>query len=291
MTMKKCISLVLCLVLLLSLVACGRNKGEETQAEVITQLPPIETAPQKHYTQDQIREMYNLAIDKLVTAKSYHMYGSSNSLSAFGDVVSSVVNGYDLKCQRQGDNTIGFFDSTQKSDSIDFAHTTYHDGENYYYSIANLKYYKNSNDYQDFYATDYLKKIGDVELQELKSTDLMDGSVEIGFAVPMGEYNSDAVLSLIGITSETIDQDLIHLNVTLDPNGYMTYFYISFTSNMTFLSEDTEQTIIVGMYLDGYDGVTVEPPVDMNTYENWIEETVPGEDHQGVGILSPEDVD
>ena len=61
MKMKKWIALAMCLVLMISLAAC-KNKEEKQPDDYISELPPIETAPQKNYTADQIRDMYNAAI-------------------------------------------------------------------------------------------------------------------------------------------------------------------------------------------------------------------------------------
>mgnify|MGYP002508391485 CR=1 FL=1 len=70
MKMKKWIALAMCLVLMISLAAC-RNKDKEQPEGLIQELPPIETAPQKNYTADQIRDMYNAALDKLAKAEAY----------------------------------------------------------------------------------------------------------------------------------------------------------------------------------------------------------------------------
>ena len=289
MNLKKLVSLVLCLTLVLALGACGsKDKGGNT--DLVNTLPAIETAPQKDYSQEQILEMYNSALAKIEGAKSYHMYGSTNSTAVFGGMLSSVVNTYDLKCQTAEGKTVGFFESSQNGDGTDYSHTTYHDGERYYFAIPDWKYFKDTNDYQDYYATDYLKPIDDAELQDLEAMDQLDGSVEIRFAVPMADFMSDAILELVGFTSETYEQDIVNISVTLDKDGTMTYFYLSYYSEHTMFEEETEQTIIISMNLDGYDATTVEAPGDLDSYEDMIVEES-GDEHEGVGILSPEDVD
>lgn len=286
MNLKKWLSLALCLTILLSLAACKSGK----EAALVDELPAIETAPQKEYTPEQVRDMYNSALKKIEESKSYHMYGSNNSTSVFGGVLSSVVNSYDLKYQVVDGKAVGLFDSQQESEGTDYSHVTYHDGERYYYALPDWKYFKDANDYQDFYALDYLMPIQTAELQELECMDQLDGSVEISFAVPMGEYMSEAILTLIGFTSESYEQDLVYLSFTLDKDGAMTYFYISYASEHVLWEEKTEQTIIVSMSLDGYDVTTVEKPADLDSYEDMVV-VESGDDHGGVGILSPEDVD
>lgn len=290
MNIKKWIVLVLCFAFLLSLTAC---KGRKKQADDLIQtLPPIETAVQKEYTPEQIIEMYNAARNKIAESDSYHMHGSSNSTSVYGGVISSVINSYDVTAQKVNNQTIGFFNSNTNADGSDQSHTTYFDGEHYYYTYFDIKYYKATNDFQDFFALDWLMPLGDVTLQNLDSMDQLDGSVTISFSLPMGDYMSEAVLTLVGFTSENFEKDIVHISFNLDSNGTMTYFYISFTSSQLFLNEETEQTVIVSMTLDGYNSTTVSAPVDLSVYENFIEE---GEEedheHEGVGILSPEDVD
>ena len=291
MKMKKWIALAMCLVLMISLAAC-KNKEEKQPDDYISELPPIETAPQKNYTADQIRDMYNAAIDKLAKVESYHMSGSTNSTSVYAGMLSSVVNSYDVKYSNVGGKVGVLFDSRLNSDGSDLSHTTYYDGEYFYFSALGLKYYKSTNDYQDFHAMDYLKPLkSDVELKEFRAMDQLDGSVEISFSVPMGEYMSDAVLDLVGFVSETFEEDPVHISFTLDAQGTMTYFYISYNSTHVFLEEQTEQTIIVSMSLDGYNETAVEVPADLSSYEFFDDEEDTGEDHGGVGILSPEDVD
>lgn len=291
MTFKKWLCFALCVCMLLSLAACGGSKEKTAPVET---LPAIPTAPQKDYTEDMIKDMYNEAVKKLVDSKSYHMNGSWNSTTVFGDVIATVVTSVDCKYQVKDSGAVGFFDCQMFRDGVELPHTTYYDGENYYFYAYDWKYYTNSNDYTDYYAHDYLKPVGDVALQDLEVMDQLDGSVEISFSLPMGEYKSDAVLGLIGseTQSATIDEDIISLTMNIDENGALTYFYISFGSKLMMLDEETEQTIIVSMSLDGYDATTVETPTDLASYENNIVETLPeGEEHEHVGILSPEDVD
>ena len=291
MKMKKWIALAMCLVLMISLAAC-KNKEEKQPDDYISELPPIETAPQKDYTAEEIRDMYNGAVKKLAEAESYHMSGSTNSTTVYGGVLSSVVNSYNVKYSNVGGNLSVLYDSKLNSDGTDHSHIAYYDGEHYYYSITNpvWKYYKSTNDYQDFHAMDYLKTIETTEFSELRAMDQLDGSVEISFTVPMGKYMSDAIITLVGFMSETYEEDPVHVSFTLDAQGTMTYFYLSYTSTHYFFDQETEQTVIISMALDGYNETVVEKPTDLSTYENAVEETA-GEEFEGVGILSPDDVD
>ncbi len=291
MTLKKWLCLALCACLLLSLAACGSKEKKDTPIET---LPAVPTAPQKEYTEDMIKDMYNEALKKLTDSKSYHMSGSWNSTTVFGDVIATVVTSVDCKYRLKDGGIVSFFDAQMHRDGVEIPHTTYYDGENYYFYAYDWKYYTNTNDYNDYFALDYLKPVGDVALQDLEVMDQLDGSVEISFSLPMGEYNSDAVLGLIGegTQSATIDEDLISLSLNIDENGALTYFYISFNSKLLMLDEEVEQTVVVSMSLDGYDATTVEAPTDLGSYENNIAETLPeGQDQGHVGILTPEDVD
>ena len=288
MNFTKWICLALCLIFVFSLAGCKRNKTQPD--DLVQTLPPIETAVQKDYTSEEIIAMYNAARDKIVASDSYHMHGSSNSTSLYGSELSSVVNSYDVKAKNTNGTTVGFFDSQTLADGSDFSHTTYFDGEFYYYTYSDLKYYKDTNDFQDFFAQDWLMPLGNVELQELDVMDQLDGSVDISFAVPMGDYMSDAVLTLVGFTSETFEEDLVYISCNIDGNGVMTYFYISYNSAHVMWDEKVEQTVIVSMSLDGYDASTVEVPADLSAYDNFIDEGA-DEDFGGVGILSPEDVE
>ena len=119
--------------------------------------------------------------------------------------------------------------------------------------------------------------------------DQLDGSVDISFSIPMGDFMSYAVLDLVGFNSETFDRDPVHLSFTLDSEGTLTYFYISYNSSQIFMDEVTEQTIVASISIDGYDTTTVEIPTGLDSYEDWSEEA-PSEDYGGVGNLSPEDV-
>lgn len=291
MKIKKWIALALSLTFLLSLTAC---KGRKTESDVPMQtLPPIETAVQKEYTSEQLIDMYNTAREKILNSTSYYMHGSSNSTSVYGDILTSVVNTYDVKAQSVDGKMRGFFNSNTNADGSDYSHTTYFDGEYYYYTYSDLKYYKNTNDFQDFFALDWLMPLKDVTLEDLDVMDQLDGSVTVSFSLPMGDYESEAVLNLVGFVSENYEDDPIHISYNIDANGTMTYFYISYTSSQVFLEEETEQTVIVSMTLEEYDNTTVEAPADLDSYENFIEEgTGDGEhEHDGVGVLSPEDVD
>ena len=287
MNVKKWISLLICVVLLLSLAACKSNSGETTY--YIAELPAIETAVQKDYTPQEIIDMYNQARNKIESAQSYHMYGSWNSTSVYAGVLSSVVNTMDLQYRVDNGKALTFYESVLNGDGTDYSHTTYYDGELYYYNYAGYQYYTDSNSYQDYVAMDWLKPIGDVTLENLNVMDQLDGSVDISFSIPMGAYMSEAILDIVGFNSETYDQDPVHLSFNLDKDGVMTYFYISYTSSQIFMDEETEQTVIASMNIDGYDSTSFETPTGLDTYENWIEEDG-DEEYEGVGNLSPEDV-
>lgn len=287
MNFKKLACLALGLTFLFSMTACkSRTKTPDTTMQT---LPPIETAVQKEYTVEEILSMYNGAIEKISAANSYYMSGSTNSTSVYGGILSSTVNPYNVKYQVVDGTAVAFFNSGLNADGSDIAHTTFFNGEYFYYDYADLRYYKDTNDYQDYVATDWLMPIADVELQELDVMDQLDGSVDISFALPMGDYMSYAVLDLVGFNSETFEQDLVHLSFNIDSEGYMTYFYISYTSSQIFMDEETEQTVVAAMAIEGYDSTTVEIPTDLDVYENFIEDHT-DEEYGDVGVLSPEDV-
>jgi hypothetical protein len=96
---------------------------------------------------------------------------------------------------------------------------------------------------------------------------------------------------LVGLTSPNVEEDPVQLSMILDQEGTLTYFYMSFYSEQVLFDEKTEQTVIVSMNIDGYDATTVNKPADLASYEDMIAEDMGDGEHEGVGILSPEDVD
>ena len=286
MKLKKIIAILACFGILLSLAAC---KNATTSDPTVT-FQAIETAPQKNYSVEEIKEIYNTAVQKIIDAQSYHMYGSYSSTTVFGDIMSSVVSSVDLSYEVQENGPVGFFDVMLNREGQELPHTTYHEGERYYFYAYDWKYFTESNDYTDYYAHEFLKLLGDSELQDLVFMDQLDGSLEISFSLPMGEYGSEGILGILGdFTSENVDQDLVTLSVTIDAEGTLTYFYISFNSLLEILGEASEQTIILSMSMDGYDSTTVEAPSDLSLYEDNVVQDVEGE-WEPVGNLSPEDV-
>ncbi len=287
MKMKKIIALFLCTVLLLSLGACKRTK----EVEVTTpSFKPIETAPQKEYTDQDIKDIYNTAVQKIIDSKSYHMNGSYSSTSVYGEMMATVVSTVDLTYEVRETGPVGYFDVMLNREGNEMPHTTYHDHEHYYFYAYDWKYYTNTNDYTDYYAQDFLKLLGDVEIKNADTMDQMDGSLELTFDVRMGDYDSTGILGIIGdFTSETVADDILSISVTIDENGVLTYFYMSFNSQVMVLDESAEQTIVLSMSMDGYDTVTVTTP-NLEEYENNVVEQEEHE-HDQVGILSPEDVD
>ena len=287
MTLKKIICMLLCCALILSLAGCG--KKEKTQP--LNTIPSVETAPQKNYTQDDIKQLYNAAVQKMIDSKSYHMSGSWNSPTANGDDPTSVVTSIDLKYQNGDKGPVGYFDCVMNRDGMEIPHTTYHEGDHYYFYAYDWKYYTKSNDYTDYYAKDFLQLLGDGELLELEYMDQMDGSVEIRFDIPMGRYNSPGILGILGdYVNENIDQDLLTISVIIDKDGNLTYFYMSFSSEVMLLDDMLQQTVIVSMTMDGYGTTTVQAPADLANYENNIQEVDPNGGQGQVGILTPEDV-
>lgn len=291
MTLKKCLTFVLCVLLLLSLVAC-KDKTEPERTQTIESLPPIETAVQKEYTPEEILSMYNTAVQRISDADSYHMSGSWNSTSVFDGIMSTVVNTMDLKYAKGDKGPVAYFDAVMNTDGRETPHTTYHEGEFYYFDAFNWKYYTKSNDYTDFYADEFLSLLGDVELKNLEHNDQLDGSVEISFDIPMGEYQSVAILGILGdFTNENIDNDILSVRLTIDKDGNLIYFYMSFNSQLALLDSTADQTVVVSMSVDGYNATEVQAPTDLSLYENNVTETSPDGEHNHVGILSPEDVD
>ncbi|MBR4308226.1 MAG: hypothetical protein IKT58_01390 [Oscillospiraceae bacterium] len=294
MKMKKVISLLLCVGLLLSLAACRKKKEAEKMVVVdpstYSTFAAIETAPQKEYTPEQILSIYNIAVQKLIDSKSYTMKGNWSSTSDYAGEVSTVVSEVDVSYANGSEGPVAFFDVNMNREGQDLPHTTYYKDGRYYFYAYDWKYFTESNDYTDYYAHQFLMPIDDVELIELEHMDQMDGSLEVSFTIPMGQYKSEGILAILGeFCSPTVEEDLLRICFTIDKDGTMTYFYMNFESEMELLGELVRQEIVLSMSLSDYDTAVVNAPADLDLYEDNVYVEVEPEGGP-VGELSPEDV-
>ncbi len=289
MLYKKLLAALLCAVLLLTMTACGDGKPDGEDFSLV----PIVTAEQKEYSLEDMIAVYNAAIKTLQDAASYHLAGSVNSTAVMGEVMATIVTSVDCDYQLLDGKPVVLMDSVMHSDGEETPHKTYMADGKYYYDAYDLKYFKDTNDYCDYAAAEYLKQIDAAAVQEWDIIDEVDGGMTIQFTARFGNYNSEAVSGWLGdLVSVTLDIELITVKTKLSAEGKVEDFYMSFSSRLDFGGDPIEQVIVLSMNIDGYNTTTVSVPADLDTYENWIVESDGmGEGDHGEGIgPSPEDV-
>ncbi len=290
MLYKKILAAVLCVLLLLTVTACGDGipDGEEQIS-----LVPIPTAEQKEYSVEDMVSIYNAAVQKVLDAQSYHMTGSVNSTAVMGDVMATVVTSIDCSYQVADGKPVMLMNAVMHSDGEETPHTTYFADGKYYYSVYDLKYYTSSNDYTDYSANDYLRLIDVYAVQRWDITDEMDGGMTIEFTAPFGSYNSEAVAGWLGgFVNENLDIQFLDLKVKLTAAGEVENFYMSFSTNVDFVGDPIEQVIVLNLSMEDYNATTVTAPADLAEYEDWSQDVgdmEEGEHDHGIGP-SPEDV-
>lgn len=289
MLYKKLLAALLCTVLLLTMTACGDGKPDGEDFSLV----PIATAEQKEYSLEDMVSIYNAAVQNMLDAESYHMAGSVNSTAVMGEVMATVVTSVDCSYQMVDGKPVVLMDSVMHSDGEDTPHQTYIADGKYYYSAYDLKYFKDTNDYSDYAAAEYLKQIEAPAVQEWDIIDEVDGGMTVQFSARFGGYNSEAVSGWLGdLVSATLDIELITVKTKISAEGKVEDFYMSFSSNLDFGGDPVEQVIVLSMNMDGYNATTVTVPADLDAYENWIvdSEGMGDHDHGPVGP-SPEDVE
>ena len=292
--MKKILAAILVLCLLMSLAACGDNEKSETneKTDPVKTIPTTQPVPQKEYSKQEIVELYNQAVAKVETAQSYQMDGSVSSTAVMGDMMATVVTSVDCAFASNNGNHSMLMKSSVNTDGNVKEHVTYFADGKYYFEFMGQKYYTGTNDYTDFHASEYLKHITLENVQNLAIQDEADGSRSVQFEVPYGKYPSEAINGWLGgMISDTVGAEPVSVKVVLDAQGTLINFYIAFATSMSFGEQRIDQSVIVSMFLSGYDATTVTAPSDLAVYENWDEEPVDGggqnpdgeHDHEGEG--------
>ena len=289
MVYKKLLAAVLCVLLLLSMTACG--DGLPDGQEQIS-LVPIPTAEQKEYSVDDMVSIFNTAVQKALDAQSYHMTGSVNSTAVMGDVMATVVTSIDCSYQVADGKPVMLMKAVMRSDGEETPHETYVADGKYYFNAYGLKYYTDSNDYTDYGAADYLKPIDIYAVQKWDITDELDGGMTMAFTVPFGDYASEAVAGWLGgFVNDNLGIQFLDVKAKLSAAGEVENFYMSFSSSVDLAGDSVEQVIVLNLNMEGYNATTVTAPADLAEYENWIEDDVGGMDEGEHGIgPSPEDV-
>ena len=281
--MKKILTVILVLCLLVSLAACGSSDKEQS----VSTIPTTQPVPQKEYTRQNILDIYNQAVEKLANCQSYQMDGSVSSTAVMGDMLTTVVTSIDCDFVSNNGNHTMLMKSSVNTDGTVKDHVTYYADGKYYFEFLGQKYYTGTNDYTDFHALEYLKSIKDADVKNLEIRDEADGSCYVQFDIPYSAYPSEAINGWLGgIVSEDIGADLVSVKAVIDAEGTLTNFYIAFATSLDFVGQTVDQALIVSMTLSGYDATTVEAPSDLAVYENWDEDTTnsggqnPEDDHE-----------
>lgn len=289
MVYKKILAMVLCVMLLLSLCACssGSPDGEDFS------LVPIPTAEQKEYSMEDMLSAYNAAVQKILDAESYHLTGSVNSTAVMGEVMATVVTSVDCKYQVIDGKPVVLMNSVEHSDGQETPHQTYISDGKYHFDAYGIKYFTDSNDYNDYIAQDYLKIMDASAVQEWDIIDELDGGMTIQLRVLFGEYGSDALYGWLGgLVNENLDIQLLDVKVKLSAAGEVEDYYMSFSSTVDFGGDPIDQVIVLSLGLSDYNATTVTAPADLADYEDWItgsEGMEEGDHDHGIGP-SPEDV-
>ena len=289
MVYKKILAMVLCVMLLLSLCACGGGAPDGEDFSLV----PIPTAEQKEYSMEDMLSAYNAAVQKILDAESYHLTGSVNSTAVMGDVMATVVTSVDCKYQVIDGKPVVLMNSVEHSDGQETPHQTYIADGKYHFDAYGIKYFTDSNDYNDYIAQDYLKIMDAPAVQEWDIIDELDGGMTIQLRVLFGEYGSDALYGWLGgLVNENLDIQLLDVKVKLSAAGEVEDYYMSFSSTVDFGGDPIDQVIVLSLGLSGYNATTVTAPADLADYEDWItgsEGMEEGDHDHGIGP-SPEDV-
>ena len=289
MLYKKLLAAVLCVLLLLSLVACGSGEPDGEDFSLV----PIPTAEQKEYSMEDMVSIFNDAVQKVLDADSYHLTGSVNSTAVMGDVMATVVTSVDCKYQTVDGRPVILMNSVEHSDGEETPHQTYIADGKFYFDAYGIKYFTDSNDYSDFVAADYLKRIEAEGVHSWDIVDELDGGMTIHLTVYFGSYGSEALYGWLGgLVSETLDTQYLDVKLKLSAAGDVEDYYMSFSSTVDFGGDPIDQVVVLSMTLADYNAITVTAPADLAEYEDWItgsEGMEEGDHEHGIGP-SPEDV-
>ena len=235
--------------------------------------------------QDTVADLYNTGVNKILSAKSYTMTGSYTSAAEV--VPSAELTSNNTRVEMTVADGTFFVDSTVSA--ID-PHSTYFDGTRYYFSDKTDKYFTTTNDRNDYRADAYLPLIHSEIVKNPQVKENPDGTKEVTFQMAFNIYQSDAIAGLFGVTfDDNYAAADVRVNVTLDANGFITEFVISFINTTSLGDDGITQDISARMEITNYNCSEVVIPIDLDEYEDWTED-IGTEPTEPIGELTPEDL-
>jgi len=256
---KKFIAGIVSAACLFSLNACGEDSAKLT--------PDAEDVPKQNTAQ-----IYNDAVEKLLAAGSYTMTGSVNSSSVMGDVVTSVVTSIDCRyAKEENGSAVMLMNSEQHYDGSVFPHTTYFAEDKYYISALDSNYIVTTNDFGDYDAAMFIKKVEDTAISNYNVQSADDGTgYQVRFEIPFGIYASEALDGLIGMfADDTLLQQPVTVRALIDDAGLLTSIYVDVENSTTFDEEQIMQSITLSLQLSEYDKTTVAAPEGLVDYGSY----------------------
>lgn len=295
---KRFLSLLILSLFVLSFAACENGEtptepsaspdGGASQSQQATE--PAPTPP----TAAEIAAAYNAAVEKLLSAESYTMSGSVNSIASVEGDGSSVVSMVDCRHSKEKGT---LFEVQQNSEFVNYSHSTYFDGQRYYYDTEDLRFGSSSNDYLDFDASGYLLPVQEQDLFLLFRDEEADCTT-LRFSVPFQTYNAPALIELLGdIYSDDALTAPVDLLVEIDTEGNLTYLYMYYETTVSFGDAPIDQSIIAAFTFTEQGTTQIEIPADLDSYGELSDimeggETEGGSQNEGGGQNeNGEDVD
>lgn len=290
MHLKKLFALFLSFLLLLSLCACEKSPDEI----------PLPENDNLVIQQDTAAELFNAAVDKLISIGNYRMTGSISSIAEIHrgestktsddidlDPPTVVVTNFDCAYD-MGKMTLDCPDGT-------FPHSTYFDGSNYYhiatYSGVKSKFFTPDPSFEDHDAAKYLKRVNAEMIFSPGIVENGDGTTQISFTIPFAFYKSEALIDWLGIVvDEGHESEYVSVKATLDSDGNFAAAYLSFATLTQFGDEVIDQELLVSLRFSDFGSTQIVVPADLAEYEDWTEEEYIPESTAPMESLSPEDL-
>lgn len=262
---------LLCLAVLFS-TGCNRDS-----------VKPIDP-PEDTLTED-VALMFNNAVQHLEDAESYTMTGSVSSSSVMGEVLTSVVNSIHCTYEIKDGAGVMLMQTEQRYDGKVFPHSTYVADGKYYISAADSNYVVSTNDFDDYDALSYAKRIEDTAISNCQILSNADGkSQQLRFEIPYGVYYSEALDGWFGaLVDDSLLQRPVTVRADIDENGKLILLYISVENSTDFDGTDIEQSVVLSLSFSGYDATQVAAPENLADYEDRTE--------NGSGGLSQGEID
>ncbi len=287
--LHKAIVAVLAIAALLTLCACDTQQEPPQEQQTTAEQSQEQQTTEPKAIEATIAERYNAAVEKLGNAHSYTMTGSTNSSSAMGEVLTTVVTSVDCKYAKNeaGEAEILMQAEQSISGAEPTAHTTYIADGTYYISAYGMNYAVNTNDFGDYDASMFVKRVEESAIYNYEMQTGANGTgFQIRFEIPFGIYASEALDDMIGMFA---DDSLLQQDVTvianIDSDGWLTSIYISMENQTSFDAEPIEQAIVVSLKFSAYNETVVTEPADLETYEAQTESG--GQNPDGADV--PED--